>query len=87
MGTRYQPFEAYRYAVGLPILITIPPTFTSNDLDSFDAIDSRDIGHSINFSLENKLQTKRNDEVVELLRALIGTDFALKENPGKGDLT
>ena len=60
------------------------PTFTSNDLDSFDAIDSRDIGHSINFSLENKLQTKRNDEVVELLRALIGTDFALKENPGKG---
>ena len=60
------------------------PTFTSNDLDSFDTIDSRDIGHSINFSLENKLQTKRNNNVVELLRAVIGTDFALKENPGKG---
>ncbi len=60
------------------------PTFTSNDLDSFDGVDSRDIGHSINFSLENKLQTKRNDNVVELLRAVIGTDFALKENPGKG---
>ena len=60
------------------------PTFTSNDLDSFDAIDSKDIGHSINFSVENKLQTKRNNDVVELLRAVIGTDFALKENPGKG---
>ncbi len=60
------------------------PTFTSNDLDSFDSIDSRDIGHSLNFSIENKLQTKRNKEVVELLRAVIGTDFALKENPGKG---
>ena len=60
------------------------PTFTSNDLDSFYAIDSRDIGHSINFSVENKLQTKRNNNVVELLRAVIGTDFALKENPGKG---
>ncbi len=60
------------------------PTFTSNDLDSFDAIDSKDIGHSIIFSLENKLQTKRNNDVVELLRAVIGTDFALKENPGKG---
>ena len=60
------------------------PTFTSNDLDSFDGIDSRDIGHGLNFSLENKLQTKRSGNVVELLRAVIGTDFALKENPSKG---
>ena len=32
------------------------------------------------------MQTKRNGDVVELLRAVIGTNFALKENPGKGDL-
>jgi hypothetical protein len=60
------------------------PTFSSEQLNSFDSIDSKALSHSINFSLENKLQTKRNDEVVELLRAVIGTNFALKENPGKG---
>ncbi|MBI5415633.1 MAG: LPS-assembly protein LptD [Candidatus Omnitrophica bacterium] len=60
------------------------PTFTSNDLDSFDGVDGRDVGHSIGFSLENKLQTKRNGNVVDLLRAVIGTNFALKENPGTG---
>ncbi|MBI3618201.1 MAG: hypothetical protein HY210_08315 [Candidatus Omnitrophica bacterium] len=60
------------------------PTFSSEQLNSFDSIDSRALSHNINFSLENKLQTKRNDEVVELLRAVIGTNFALKENPGKG---
>lgn len=60
------------------------PTFSSAQLNSFDSIDSKALSHSINFSLENKLQTKRNNNVVELLRALIGTDFALKENPSKG---
>ncbi len=60
------------------------PTFSSEQLNSFDSIDTRALSHNLNFSLENKLQTKRNDEVVELLRAVIGTDFALKENPGKG---
>lgn len=60
------------------------PTLSSGELDSFDGIDSRDIGHGLNFSLENKLQTKRSGNVVELLRAVIGTDFALKENPSKG---
>lgn len=60
------------------------PTRTSDQLDIFDSIDSLDKAHAINFSIENKLQTKRNEESVELLRAIVGTDFRLKEDSSKG---
>jgi len=60
------------------------PTRTSDQLDSFDEIDNLDIEHTINFSIENKLQTKRNNKTVELLRAIISTDFRLKEHQSKG---
>ncbi len=70
------PSIAYLYDHG--------PTVSSAELDSFDAIDSRSNHHSLNFSLENKLQTKRKQMVVELLRFVIGTGFLLKEDPGAG---
>jgi LPS-assembly protein len=60
------------------------PTLSSDQLDSFDGMDSKDLSHGINFSFENKLQTKRKGNVVELLRAVIGTDFRLKEHPTTG---
>ncbi|MCK5014402.1 MAG: LPS-assembly protein LptD [Candidatus Omnitrophica bacterium] len=60
------------------------PTLSSAQLDSFDSIDSLDNAHSIQFSIENKLQTKRNNKTVELLRAIISTPFRLKEHPAKG---
>lgn len=60
------------------------PTLASTQLDSFDSIDSLDNAHGLHFSIENKLQTKRNNNTVELLRAVIGTDFRLKEHPSKG---
>ena len=60
------------------------PTTTSDQLDSFDSIDSLNINHVINFGLENKLQTKRNDVSVDLLRLFIDAPFNLKEAPGKG---
>lgn len=60
------------------------PTLPSDQLDSFDGIDTKDLSHTINFSFENKLQTKRGGNVVELLRAVIGTDFRLKEHPTTG---
>ncbi len=56
------------------------PTISSNQLDSFDSIDGLDIVHNLGFSFENKLQTKRNNKTVELLRTIIGTDFRLKEH-------
>lgn len=70
------PSVAYTYDHG--------PTIPSSHLDSFDGIDSKDLSHKIDFSFENKLQTKRGGNAVELLRAVIGTDFRLKEDPSGG---
>jgi hypothetical protein len=60
------------------------PSIAPDQLDPFDGVDTLDINHALTFSLENKLQTKRNDESVELLRAIISTDFPLKEDTSKG---
>ncbi len=60
------------------------PTLAASQLDYFDSVDSLDNAHRLTFAIENKLQTKRNNETVELLRAIISTDFKLKEDPAKG---
>jgi hypothetical protein len=60
------------------------PTISAAELDNFDVIDTRTNGHALTFGIENKLQTKRNNETVELLRALLSTDFFLKDDPGQG---
>lgn len=61
------------------------PSFPSTYLDVFDSnIDSLTRGHKINFTLENRFQTKRDGKNVDLLRIIGKTDFLLKEDPGKG---
>ncbi len=60
------------------------PTIPSTKIPSFDPIDSRDIIHSINFKIENKLQTKRNLVSLDLARLILETDFRLKDHPSKG---
>jgi len=60
------------------------PTFPTANLNQFDGIDSRDQAHYITLGLENKLQTHRNGRIVDLIRALVSSTFALKENPGRG---
>ncbi len=60
------------------------PTFPSTSLNQFDAIDSRARAHYIALGLENQLQTHRNGQIVDLIRALVSSNFALKENPGIG---
>ncbi|MBF0531550.1 MAG: LPS-assembly protein LptD [Candidatus Omnitrophica bacterium] len=93
----YRIYEAQMNAYGLEInrlrhIITPTvsydfqnkPTVPATTLDAFDSVDTITNIHNINFSLENKLQTKRNDKTVELLRAVLGTDFHLKEDPRKG---
>ncbi len=60
------------------------PTVPSTFLDQFDAIDSRQREHSINFGIDNKLQTKRDGKIVDLLRMLVSTDFYLKESLNGG---
>lgn len=57
------------------------PTVKPSQLDSFDSIDDLDRMHLLTFSLENKLQTKRNDKTVELLRFILESDYRLKEDP------
>ena len=61
------------------------PSFPAAKLDVFDsAIDSITRAHKIDFSLENKLQTKRDGQNVDLLRFIATTDFLLKDDVGKG---
>jgi LPS-assembly protein len=59
------------------------PTFPSNRLNQFDpAIDDITRLHQFALGLENKLQTKRNGQVVDLLRALVTTTFGLRATTG-----
>jgi hypothetical protein len=60
------------------------PTISSTKLDQFDPIDSLTRSHQIGLALENKLQTKRNGQPVDLARLVLETPFLLKEDPGKG---
>ncbi len=60
------------------------PTVDNEELNQFDAIDSQNRAHSINFNLENKLQTKRDGNSVDVARIILGSAFLLKEDPGKG---
>ncbi len=59
------------------------PTVPYTTLNQFDDIDAIDKAHSIAFGLENKLQTKRKGQAVDLVRFLLTSDFLLKEDPGK----
>lgn len=67
------------------------PTFPSDKLDIYDStIDNIVQGHKVKFSLENRFQTKRNKQNVDLLRIIAETDFLLKEdqtNDGTGTPT
>jgi LPS-assembly protein len=57
------------------------PTVSASQLDQFDTIDAFDNADFLTFAIENKLQTKRNDKTVELLRAIVSTDYRLKDDP------
>ncbi len=60
------------------------PTIPDSQYDQIDSLDSMQRNHTITFALENKLQTKRNLRNVDLLRAIVSTDFRLKDMPGTG---
>lgn len=58
------------------------PTFPASSLNQFDSIDDLYRIHQFAFGFENQLQTKRNGQVVDLLRALVTTNFGLKGTTG-----
>ncbi|MBZ0165700.1 MAG: LPS-assembly protein LptD, partial [Candidatus Omnitrophica bacterium] len=59
---------------------TTSPTVTPGELNQFDSVDNIRQAHTINIGLENKLQTKRNGKTVELLRAIFGVDYRLRQD-------
>lgn len=59
---------------------TTDPTISRTELNSFDSIDEIEQIHNVNLSIENKLQTKRDGQTVELLRAVFGVDYRLDED-------
>jgi len=56
------------------------PTVDFTKLRQFDAIDAVDTAESVWFVLENKIQTKRNEQVVDILRAVISTKANLNQD-------
>jgi len=59
------------------------PTFPASNLNIFDTnIDDLYRIHQFEFGLENKLQTKRKGQVVDLLRVLLTTNYGLKGTTG-----
>ncbi|MBF0570933.1 MAG: LPS-assembly protein LptD [Candidatus Omnitrophica bacterium] len=59
------------------------PTFPASSLNQFDpSIDNLYRIHQFAFGLENKLQTKRDGQVVDLLRYLVTVNYGLKGTTG-----
>lgn len=70
------PSIAYKYAHR--------PTLAPNRFNQFDAIDALDRAHVVKLSLENKLQTKRNNKSVDLIRWIVETDYQILDTePGR----
>jgi hypothetical protein len=53
-----------------------PPTVSTTKLLQFDGIDSITEANQLSFSLENKLQTKRQNKTVDFLRFLTGSNYS-----------
>lgn len=56
------------------------PTVKYYELDQYDEIDALNRVHRATLSLENKLQTKRDGENVDLVRLILSTDYAFKDD-------
>jgi LPS-assembly protein len=58
------------------------PTVPASNLLQFDSIDAIDKENKFTFSLENKLQTKRDNVSYDILRFIISSDYLLRHDPG-----
>ncbi|MEW5894601.1 MAG: LPS assembly protein LptD [Candidatus Omnitrophota bacterium] len=56
------------------------PTVQPGELDQYDSVDQLTRLHRATLSLENKLQTKRNETSVDLARMIVSSDFAFKQD-------
>jgi len=53
------------------------PTISASHFNQFDSIDALAQSNSAHLSLENKLQTKRNNQSIDLIRTIVETDYNL----------
>jgi len=58
------------------------PTTSPDNLLQFDEIDSIARSEAVTLSIENKLQTKRNNKTVDVLRFITSTDYDLNDSAG-----
>jgi hypothetical protein len=60
------------------------PSISASHFNQFDSIDALARAHNLHLSLENKLQTKRNNHSVDLVRLILETDYSLiQAEPGR----
>jgi lipopolysaccharide assembly outer membrane protein LptD (OstA) len=62
------------------------PSFGPAGLNQFDAIDALDQEHRLEYVLENKLQIKRNGNVVDIIRNLTSIEQTIRQKGAKGVL-
>ena len=53
------------------------PAISISHFNQFDGIDGPAMSHNVHLSLENKLQTKRSKQSVDLIRTIVETDYGL----------
>jgi lipopolysaccharide assembly outer membrane protein LptD (OstA) len=68
------PIVTYEYSAD--------PTVPASNLFALDGIDAIDNRNNMNFALENKIQVKKDDESIDLLRWRSGIDYKYKQDPG-----
>ncbi len=74
-----RPFELPQFDYELPSLRLLPITFPD-----YNAIDSIDTQNAVRFGLRNKLQTRRDGRVEDLLRWEVFTDWRLRPRADQG---
>ncbi len=58
------------------------PTTENNKIEQFDGLDSLERSSKLSFSIDNRLQTKRNDKTWDLLRLDFDATYLLRANTG-----
>ena len=74
----WQPYQLPKFDSELPSSRLLPLEFP--DYNSIDSVDSQ---NTLRFSLRNKLQTKRRQEVENVFNWALYTDWRLTPNPGQ----
>ncbi len=60
------------------------PTVDNSRIYQLDTVDSLDLQDTLTFTLENKLQTKRKDQIADLATLILSADYHLQRNDTVG---